>query len=97
MNKIIFAIVNENGNSFYLVSAKENLNLNLTVFENPKITREEEVQTEELPESFRGEVRKIFDNQLNTISHGFYGETLSEQRIELFFQILERLKKTEAV
>lgn len=97
MNSIIFAVINENGNSFYLVSAKENLNLNLTVFENPKITREEEVQTEELPESFRGEVRKIFDNQLNTISHGFYGETLSEQRIELFFQILERLKKTEAV
>ncbi len=97
MNSIIFDIVNENGNSFYLVSAKENLNLNLTVFENPKITREEEVQTEELPGSFRGEVRKIFDNQLNTISHGFYGETLSEQRIELFFQILERLKKTEAV
>lgn len=97
MNKIIFAVINENGNSFYLVSAKENLNLNLTVFENPKITRREEVQTEELPGSFRGEVRKIFDNQLNTISHGFYGETLSEQRIELFFQILERLKKTEAV
>ena len=97
MNSIIFDIVNENGNSFYLVSAKENLNLNLTVFENPKITREEEVQTEVLPGSFRGEVRKIFDNQLNTISHGFYGETLSEQRIELFFQILERLKKTEAV
>lgn len=97
MNSIIFDIVNENGNSFYLVSAKENLNLNLTVFENPKITRREEVQTEELPGSFRGEVRKIFDNQLNTISHGFYGETLSEQRIELFFQILERLKKTEAV
>ena len=97
MNSIIFDIVNENGNSFYLVSAKENLNLNLTVFENPKITREEEVQTEELPGSFRGEVRKIFDNQLNTISHGFYGETLSEQRIELFFFFFERLKKTEFV
>jgi hypothetical protein len=97
MNNIIFAIVNENGNSFYLVSTEENFKQNLNVFENPEIKRQEKIRTDNSSEFFRKDIRQIFDNQLNAISHGFYGETLSEQRIKMLFDLVERYRRLEHV
>ncbi len=95
MDKIIFATINENGQLFYLVSKEESLEQNLNVFENPTITKTKVFETEHPSEFFRREVKAIFDNQLNAVAHGFYGETLSAQRIEKFFELAETYKNLE--